>query len=294
METDTHPPLERLTAYLEHPQAAEHAELRRHLAGCAHCRRQVSELSRITGSLEQLLPTTRDNRHDIPEAAIAELVERGIDARERLQEDPRALKAALHYATHSAAMRAHLEREAGPATGTGISPPAQSSPWRRLLDWRPPALLTVPLAAAAALAVAVNLLPLLGHTPAGGQFVASFQDRAVLQMQAPEMPGMGFFHDAGTREIPFDGLRMQYRDGAGLRADWQAVDAAKSYTLRLLQVAGPDRPLAETRGPDTHAEFPGLVLEAGRRYRWTLSGETADGQSFRAEGGFALSTESGR
>ncbi len=299
METETHPALEDLTAYVEQPQAPEHRELRTHIAGCTPCRQQVSHLSRITHSLAQLLPEPEDapTGAEIPEAVVAEFVERGssgntADARELIDKNPRALKAALHYAAHSESMRTHLNSEAaGVVTGTAsdTKKPTERPFLQRLFDWRPPALFAVPLTAAAVFAVAINLLPLLGATPGNNPVSASFQDHAVLQMQSPELPGVGFFHGAKAQEIPFDGVRLQYRDGAGLSASWQPVESAKSYTLSLTQVTTGENPLlAKSDSRQAHIHFPALSLQAGRRYQWTLTGETTGGQSFRADGGFAV------
>ncbi|NOX92392.1 MAG: hypothetical protein GXP18_08085, partial [Gammaproteobacteria bacterium] len=150
-----------------------------------------------------------------------------------LDENPAALKAALHYAIHAPAMRRRFDtttssmgevpREARSDTtrlDTGQSQPPGLL--QRLLGWRPPAWGSIPVSAAAAFALALAVLPTAmppsNTSPNPATLViASYADRPVLELQGPatDLPGMGFFHAADVREIPFDGLRLRYSRADG-------------------------------------------------------------------------------
>lgn len=298
MTTDTHPQLEQLVDYLENPNAIEYAELRRHIAGCFQCRKQIDGLSTLSQTLSQAV--CREKIAELPDNQIEDYIDGRLTniqhqkTQTLLNENKDALKAALHYAMHSTAMR-----EAKAETAQSIPKPAslktqhktQQNLLQRLLAWRPPALTTVPLAAAAAFALAITVVPLLDEQHNEKLVVAAFQDHAVLELQpaAADMPGMGFFHSSQGREIPFSGLRMQHENNTGLFVNWAAVESAQNYHLRLSMVTDEGTQIiAETDSRLPEAHFKNLKLHAGRHYQWALSGNTKSGLHFRSNGGFAV------
>ncbi len=288
--SDAHPGLEQLAAYVEAPAAEEHSALRCHLAACSQCRKQADYLGNLSVSLAAVLPPAEPS--SLSEATVADFVDgrlppqRQCELAAQLAEDDATLKAALHYASHAEAMRAHLN---APSPGPVLSEPSRPSPWRRLLAWRPPAWLSIPVTAAAAFVVALLVVPPQAGPPA--PLVVSYQDQPqlILQPAADELPGVGFFHAAQGRALPFAGLRAHYAAASGLSLDWSPVAMAKGYHLSLsLVTAQGSRPVAEIDSQQPRAHFPALVLEPARRYQWMLSGQTTDDMAFHASGGLVV------
>jgi hypothetical protein len=215
------------------------------------------------------------------------------DSQQReLNDNPAALKAALHYAVHAPAMQKHLDRSAStpaPAQTTKQTP----NLLQRLLDWRPPAWGAVPITAAVAFALALVVMPPTLSPPdlaQTGIIVASYSDRPTLALQdaAADLPGMGFFHAAEAREIPFDGLQLFYSRTDGLSANWSPVEDAKNYQLRLTRIEAEGQQLvAETRVNQPPARFAQLSPFPGH-YQWQLTGQLRSGERFRASGGFVV------
>ncbi len=299
MNQDTHPPLEQLIAFSEDPTSPQHAGMGRHLADCVDCRQRLAQLDIISQSLRVNPPTGETDAHT---TALSDELLQAIDdnqlhdsQRRLLDDDPAALKAALHYAIHAPAMQRHLARPAGTTLPAGTGAQAKNPGLlQRLLGWRPPAWAALPLTATAAFALALVVIPpqlspdSAQHQP--GLIVASYSDRQALVLQDPaaDLPGMGFFHGAEGREIPFDGLQLSYSRTDGLSANWVPVDNAKNYQLRLSRIAtqGQQR-IAETRVNQPPARFAQLRPRPGR-YRWQLTGQLHSGERFRASGGFVV------
>lgn len=288
--SDAHPSLEQLAAYVEAPAAEEHSALRCHLAACNPCRQQVDYLGNLSANLAAALPPATPS--SLSEESVADFVDgrlppqRQRELAAQLAEDAAALKAALHYASHAEAMRAHLE---APPPGPVPTEPLRPSPWQRLLAWHPPAWLSIPVTTAAAFAVALLVIPPLASLPP--PLVVSYQDQPqlILQPAADELPGLGFFHAAQGRALPFVGLRAQYAKASGLTLEWPPVEMAKGYHLSL-SLVGSDgiQPVAEINTRQPRAHFPTLVLEPARRYQWILSGQTSDDMAFHTSGGLVV------
>ena len=291
--SDAHPRLEQLAAYVEAPAAEEHSALRHHLTACCQCRQQVDYLGNLSVNLAAALPPVA--APSLSEEAVADFVDgrlpppRQRELAAQLAGDAAALKAALHYASHAEAMRAHLE---APPPGPVSTEPLRLTAWQRLLAWRPPAWLSVPVTATAAFAIALLVIPPLAGPPA--PLVVSYQDQPqlILQPAVDELPGLGFFHAAQGRALPFAGLRAHYAAASGLTLDWPPVEMAKGYHLSLSLVAAEGiRPVAEIDTRQPRAHFPTLVLEPARRYQWTLSGQTSDDMTFHASGGLVVAID---
>jgi len=302
MSSDTHPELEQLTDFNQNPAAAEHAGVRRHLATCADCRQQLDQFNTLSRTL---LATPPGNDAATLSDTLLHAIENDQldDAQRRvLNDDPAALKAALHYAAHAPAMRRHFDSPAGsPAEACsntihpGTKQPQSPGLLQRLLHWRPPAWSSIPLSAAAAFALALVVLPSSMSPPdtsanPAALVIASYADRPVLELQNPtaDLPGMGFFHAADTQEIPFGGLRLRYSLSDGLSADWPPVENAQNYHLRLSRInADGQQVVAKIDVNQPQVRFPQLQPTPGR-YQWLLTGQGTDGNRFRASGGFVV------
>ncbi len=306
MNNDTHPEPEQLAGFNENPAAPEHTGLRRHLATCVDCRQRLDQLNALS---RHLLAAPPGSEAAILPDALLQAIETGQldNAQQRvLDENPAALKAALHYAIHAPAMRRRFDtttpsmgeapREARSDTTRPDTDQSQPpSLLQRLLGWRPPAWGSIPVSAAAAFALALAVLPTAmppsNTSPNPATLViASYADRPVLELQGPatDLPGMGFFHAADVREIPFDGLRLRYSRADGLSANWSPVESVQNYHLRLSRInADSQQVIAEIDVDQSQARFPQLQPAPGR-YQWLLTGQEADGNHFRASGGFVV------
>lgn len=278
-----HPTIDSLAAFIERPEAPEFGDTRRHIALCGQCRRQVQGLSHLVDTLKSGTVALDESVTSDESGELEELM-----GKARHGQDKPALKAALHYATHSAAMRGHLQNSVRAApmhnVGGGVS-----RAWRNLVSWRPHAWLALPMTAAAAFALAVVVLPSSGiHDKT---LIAAYQDDANISFEAAAdaPPGMGFFHGAGAKIEPFTGVQVKYDSASGLDLRWEPVAGAQQYTVRvaLVEAQGP-RVLAERDAAQSAVKFTALKLEAGRRYQWILSGVSAEGSRFHAGGGFVL------
>lgn len=294
-----HPDTEVLAAWVLAPQTGA-GDLSEHLAECGECRQR---LARLAGIHEQLqrgpVPVSRPS---LDEQTLAEFAEGRLSASEQqrvaavVNGDRDNLRASLHYIVSSARLRREgVATDAAPAShGAGtVVVPGQSLParlWRWL--WRPgPAWAGFGVAATAALVMAVGVGPMLVGD-AGQTRIASYQDEAVIRYQAAgeTPPGIGFFAGARVGSEPYAGLRVAALAGAGYLLDWPAVDGALAYTLVLNQVRGGDQvEVLRRETGDTRLRLDASVLEHGGHYRWLLSGQTADGRVFQAEGGFVIS-----
>jgi len=290
MNIDSHPKLEQLAAFNDAPDTPQHVGLRRHLATCVDCRQRFGQLNILTGNLRAAPPSSEATV--LPDELLQAIDSGRLDDAQRrdLNDDPAALKAALHYAVHAPAMQEHLEQSSATMTSTQTTK-QKPGLLQRLLDWRPPAWGAIPVSAAAAFALALVVLPLaMSPSSESGLIVASYADRPALALQDPaaDLPGLGFFHAAEARDIPFDGVQLSYSRTTGLSANWSPVEGAKNYHLRLSQVNAEGQQLvAEADIDQPQAHFSQLRPAPGR-YQWLLTGQVADGSRFRASGGFVV------
>jgi len=278
-----HPTLESLASFIERPDAAEFGVTRKHIAVCSECRRQVQGLSNLVDTLRGGDLDVRPGGGTNGEEGD---MENFVESAKRTQ-DKADLKAALHYAAHSAAMRGHLQ-------AAMRTPPSASDArhwWRGLLMWRPPVWVAMPVAAAAAFALAVVVSPLVGVHDAAEPQIAAYQDDAQVRFEqaAETPPGLGFFHGATETTAPFGGMRIDYRAASGLTMSWGPIAGARDYTVNV-SLAEPQgmRVVVEQQTMQPQVRFDHLTLEAQRRYQWTLSGTTAEGARFHTVGGFVL------
>ncbi len=303
MNNDTHPALEQLAGFSEDPAALEYTGLRRHLTACAECRQRLDQLHALSRSLLTTPPTSAAAA--LPDSLLQAIENDQLDDDQHraLNNDPAALKAALHYAGHATAMRNHFaapvsamsEPPAETRSGTTTAQPQSPSLLQRLWGWRPPAWSTIPASAAAAFALALAVLPPTMPPPDASPtpatlVIASYTDRPVLERQGPaaDLPGMGFFHAADTLEVPFDNLRLHYSRADGLSANWPPVKNAQSYHLRLSRTnTDSQQVIAEIDVKQPQAHFPQLQPAPGH-YQWLLTGQNTDGSRFRASGGFVV------
>jgi hypothetical protein len=300
MNVTTHPSLETLAAYCETPDAVDYAALRRHLAQCGACRDRIDALNRVTDAVATGQLTDIDRRaDDALEQQVPAWIDGALPPRESsemaasMARDPRALKAALHYATHGAAMRRRLPvaskpaLQSAPPTAANKHAPAGS---QRIAAWFA-VRMPVWAGAAATAAIALVLAALL-QQPASdvGNVVAAYQDEPVLTFSVADAPpGIGFFDQARQRTEAFGGMTVELRAADTLSLRWPPVAQAAEYRVTIQRVddAGAST-VAEATSREARVEISGHVWQRGRRYEWTLSGTTSSGQRFVTRGGFVI------
>lgn len=311
-----HPPMDTLLAYLEDAESDRFTGVRLHIASCNDCRATLQRLhnqqetirntgpyqNRLAGASPQLAQTL-DQQH-IERYVDGDLsATQSASVKQLLESDPGALKAALHYASHSASsghlLAATLATQPGTeatAAESSVAPaPSKTSAFmeklKKLFDFRPPVWISVPATATAVLLLTVVATPVWMASAPQGLTVASYQDKAVIHYQGgKQLPGIGFFNKAHRSTESFGAMEIQYNDQQTLSLRWPAVPNASSYHLAIYLISeGHKLTVQEMDLSANHTAIPAFKAETGKRYEWTLNGETTADKSFYTSGGFVIS-----
>jgi hypothetical protein len=312
MNASNHLHIDAMADYLADPHSADAKEIGLHLAQCAACRSQLNTMVAMKrhlpaiagdafdtalgtdGSLEQMLQSQTIERF-----VDGERVETtGQQVEEALSESPLALKAALHYASHTIAMDRALDSKDASSTASATTPrPAHGTSSRGFslaaiktwLSQRIPLWTALP-AAAVATAILVLALTMISAPHGGRLQIATYQDNPVVQFRSHNRaPGIGFFGTAAKSSAPFESVTVEATAKEGITLSWPPVPQASAYMVRLARrEKGGTVPLAERTTSATTVTFKGLEIIFDHRYVWTLSGKTTDKKDFYAEGGFVF------
>ncbi|MDH5324501.1 MAG: hypothetical protein OEZ68_03690 [Gammaproteobacteria bacterium] len=296
-QQEQHPDLESLSGFVMQPDHPDFQKLSVHLAQCPRCRQQAGTLSAIRSRLSDGSLQPDDTATYRIEAYVDKLLD-DEEVQKQLQKNPATLKAALHYASHSTAMKRAL------AAHTPLKPQQHSGTQRtgiletlkQALCLRPP-LWANALAATALIAVTVLLVPTL-QNPSGHSepqlakvtafTVATYQDSDKIFYQEHAKPGIGFFGQAAKISKPYASMQVSASDNA-LVLQWPTVAKADSYHITLQLVKSEERTLiGEKQSKVNQVTFSNHKPVSGYRYEWTLSGKTMDAQSFYTHGGFVI------
>jgi len=316
MKQFDHPDSEQLTAYLRAPQANDYRDLRLHLVNCRDCRQQVNLLS----DLHNNLPVLDSDQHqqavaqhnELHEVLQSQLIEKYVDGqlsqteRQRvkrlLDENPQAMKAAIHYTVHSNCMPRELAGDSGsPAlAGSGNADadrPVGKLDWlsilRRCLHVRTPLWLTVPTTATVASLLSLMLISQPGSYTQNDHIVA-YQDNPVIQFKpAQALPGIGFFSNANKISKPYGKISAGLSRDKQIQLAWPGVDNALSYTVQL-KIFRDGKPISvgKLTTTMTQASFSRADNDTGHRYVWQLTGKTGDERVFSTRGGFIINSVS--
>ncbi|HEY9034672.1 MAG TPA: hypothetical protein VIN71_12090, partial [Pseudomonadales bacterium] len=108
MTIDSHPDFELLQRYSRHADAPEFDPLRLHLAGCSECRAQLDAMAVLARHYPWLPQQACDEQlgEQLDDYLAGRLPPQQMAAAQQaIHDHPAALKAALHQASHRAAMK---------------------------------------------------------------------------------------------------------------------------------------------------------------------------------------------
>gem|GEM_PF-1716669 len=303
-----HPTMDTLLAYLENAEHEDFTDVRLHIATCGDCR---AKLQRLT-NLQDAIRNSGPEQHRLASASATltnaldqQLIEQYVDGeleasqrasvKQMLDAEPSALKAALHYASHSAAS-AHLHT----TTEHSVAPPSVAPAKLRgnglreflknALDFSPPVWISVPATAVVVLILTLSVMPDWRDSSSSGYTVAAYQDKPVIHYQGSnQLPGIGFFNKAHRSTEAFGAMQIRYEKNRDLSLHWPQVPNAASYHLTLYLISeGQKITVQEQDVTVNQLIIEDFKAETGKRYEWTLNGETTDTRSFYTTGGFVI------
>lgn len=313
--------MDTLIDYIEKPDAAEFIDLRSHLASCKQCRHKVSNLSSLNENIHQYGSSLRFNKSNELNAALqAQQIEQYVDnelsdaerinIKDLMQREPQALKAALHYASHSSAMQnagigtigSHLTpgsstHHSSDTSGNSKDPSVIKTFLNQLggiFAARPPVWISASATAGVFFALLMFLQP-QGNLPTQEMSVATYQDQSVIHFQPTGQPrGIGFFSKALRVTKPFTNIRIQLSKSDKLELKWPKIDKAKAYQLSIKLVGNKETvTVVDQTTEGNQAIIDNFKPQLGKRYEWTLNGETSDAKTFFTSGGFVFNKNAG-
>ena len=275
-----------------------------HLADCEECRDQVTIITTLQKEWSQLRhqsSLTEDQQQMICDYIDGLLQTDEVEkAKTLINNQPDAMKAALHYQSHIESMAAHLSRKESAHQADNSTRHAQGTFFTGLLSYtsqffrlRSPMVYTI--TATVALFIAVFILALSPELQPRQTVIASYQDNPTIQFTAKnKLPGVGFFTQSGNTSKPFEDIRIELVSMNTVKISWPEVDGAELYKMRI-QVfnQGKKTVLNESSTQTNHTMFQmevePKVVNHNKRYEWVLYGITTDDRMFYASGGFVIS-----
>lgn len=313
MSSMNHPDTGQLNAYLQNPMGSDYRQLRLHLAVCADCREQVQLLDELQTHLPaieaELYQQNIASNSELHDALHSQLIEKYIDGQlepadrlpitELLKNNPQAMKAAMHYASHSARMQRVMgdssgamlaEQSRAPGKSGRSSSPGLLTSLRHWLEIRLPVWLTVPTAAALAGVLSIVMIPQI-ELATSQPTVVAYQDNPVIQFKRTEnLPGIGFFSDANKMVKPYDRIKASLAGDRIIELSWPKVENAINYTMQLKAIInGRQISVGQVITTSTQAAFKRMANDSGQRYVWHLNGKTDKDELFSTKGGFVIS-----
>lgn len=279
-----------------------------HLALCEECRNQAS----IISTLHEKWPDIRQQSQlsEEQQQLICDYLEGYLSGEEAgnvktlIETHPDAMKAALHYQSHSESMQHILARKEAIREKKASTEHTKDSllvslmvAAREFFSIRSPMVYT--MTATAGLFFAILLL---AQSPVMQQqqvMIAAYQDNPTIQFtDTNKLPGVGFFTQSGNTSKPYDDITIELVSENTIKITWPEIDGAELYKMRI-QVfnQGKKTVLKEKSSQTNHTTFQ---LESvnqekvnenyNKRYEWVLYGNTRDDRMFYASGGFVISS----
>lgn len=295
MTIESHPDFEILQRYSRQADAPEFDQLRLHLAACSECRAQLDAMTALAQYYPWLPQAACEEQQQqrLEDYVAGRLPEQQMAAtRQAIHDDPAALKAALHQASHRAAMQQTVADSplapARPRPASAVFPGMR----QRLRDWfgmRAPLWLSVPATALVVAVLAVGVQTMRSADD-NGYTIVNYQDNPVIQFRGKQpLPGIGFFNRADSGVAAYGELSVSMQHAGRISLRWPPVANALSYRMRL-QVfqQGEKRTIGEVVTDHNTAQFSIDDSANASRYEWVLTGQTRDEKTFLASGGFVI------
>ena len=332
MNNNSHPDKDSLYAFLENQ---DDTNVSLHLASCATCRQEVANLTSLS---QQLLRYRRKHSSGVESVKTQDklnnILHGDISQQQReafkleLQNDKQLLREALHFASHSTAMKTSLgsdnvtnnnfnsennnAQQAARSHTTNVdTSPSSSNSYpnnspnkllktfaqrcKNYISWQPPLWSVATVTACLIISLTVNLQ--IMNAASTDLAIVAYQDNPVMTFtsQQDNTPGIGFFSNIHSSTQSFSNVQISQFDSDTLVMSWPNVHNANDYTLSLFQITSGDRLLVNEQKVKTNsATFSTTPLQLSNinsRFEWTLTGVTTDNKSFRALGGFIISND---
>ena len=277
MNTNSHLSTDEMTDYLDNPEASDFCKLRLHLANCTECREKTMKMSSMKHNLQHILPRLLDTTESAS--------------------DSNALKAELHLATHSAAMRRHLDNTSSESETTkpeaNIKQTGKPGTFiKNLISWQTPVWASVTATAVVVFAVTLLLPPVTFIANNTDISVIAYQDDPFVTFRKSDqnIPGIGFFNEANQSRENFSTITLALKDGNNLHMKWSPVNKAKNYEISLFKLQNQNKVLVTKKATTNNEVIFNLPkIETGRRYEWTITGKTTENLVFQTKGGLIVS-----
>jgi len=288
--------------------STQYHEVLDHLAICEECREQASAINTLHNEWSQL--RHQSTLTDEQQQLICDYLDGNLKATKSgsaetlINNDTDAMKAALHYQSHSESMAESLSRTMEPHSETlsvqTTNHQAGSNLFSNLMSLvnrffsvQSPMVYT--MSATAAVFIAVLLVTQSPDVLQHRTLIASYQDNPTIQFtEKNKLPGIGFFAQAESTSKPFEDITIELISDNVIKISWPEVDGAELYKMRI-QVFnhGEKTVLKEAETQSNHATFQLQNIantEKGpnNRYEWVLYGNTTDDRMFYASGGFII------
>ena len=301
----------------------QYHEVLDHLAICEECRDQVSIITTLQNNHSQI-PYESDLT-DEQQQLICDYIDGSLasdeaaQAKALIENQPDAMRAALHYQSHVESMRPHLEKqhsvdtepsriELNRKSNTSSPVSSKSNTMSKILllvnqfvNLQSPMIYT--MSATAAVLIAVFSVLQSPDIKRNQPVIASYQDNATIQFtDKDKLPGVGFFSQSGTSSKPFNNINIELLTENTVKISWPEIDGAELYKMRL-QVfnQGKKIVLKEASTESNHATFQLYKKQIAdtkipsdedsflnQRYEWVLYGNTVENKMFYASGGFVI------
>ena len=273
-----------------------------HLAICNECRDQASVMT-LLHQEGQIInqPSSLDKDQ---QQLICDYVDGHLTAKEQQQakdfinNQPDAMRAALHYQSHIEGMNLHVpieEKTIKSETGNPLN-------WiGQLFNFQSPLIYT--MAATAALFIAILSISQIIELEKKPLMIASYQDNPTLQFtDNNRLPGIGFFTQSTNSSIPFDDIKIELLENNVIKMSWPVIKGAAQYKIRIQVFNKGNKTLLKEQQTETnHTTFKlaPIPIEnqdqesenmGNKRYEWVLYGNTIDDRMFYASGGFVVAT----
>ena len=306
-----HPTIESLTDYLESPELPTFSEVRQHLVLCSQCRSEVTRLMQVRQHIINDVPYFSQHTFNyeplLQQLTADDAIEAYVDGKlgskdketvhELLQNNKNALKAALHYANHSASMQKYTTNNAeiGKVSSNASAKVVRRHRFfdflRQHLKQRPDTWVSIPVTAAVVFILSIVLLPQLQNYHQLPQSIASYQDEKMIQFNKSdsELPGIGFFSGAKSSQQLYDGVNIALTRDRNLIIQWKPVKQATTYAFTIYKTTPTGKStIASTNTTTNSAKVSASDLQSAQHYLWELSGKTVDKRNFSVTGGFVI------